>query len=176
MAAEQALDTDTPPAPPRRSKKVLLLVIFGTLTLVSVAAAAALYFAKNTELAASAVATADGNDAEPAKPLQKPPIYVSLEPPFVVNFEEQGQLRFLQADIVVTVHEEAAMQAIKDHNPRIRNNIIMLLGNQRYETLSSKEGKENLRTAVLTEIRRVVKEVSGADGADAVYFTSFVMQ
>jgi flagellar FliL protein len=59
----------------------------------------------------------------------------------------------------------------------VRNDLLLLLGNQHYETISSREGKEKLREQALEAVRKVVKNAGGkGDLVEAVYFTSFVMQ
>ena len=66
---------------------------------------------------------------------------------------------------------------IRDNDPRIRNDLLLILGNQSYETVSKLEGKEELRKRCLESVRAVVAE-SGGEGpaVEALYFTSFVMQ
>jgi flagellar FliL protein len=53
----------------------------------------------------------------------------------------------------------------------------MLFGNQRYENLSTVEGKDQLRAEALDRVRKVVREEGGdASQVEQLYFTSFVMQ
>jgi flagellar basal body-associated protein FliL len=53
----------------------------------------------------------------------------------------------------------------------------MLLGNQKYEAISTREGKEKLQAASLESVRAVVKGAGGDAGkVEALYFTAFVMQ
>jgi flagellar FliL protein len=102
---------------------------------------------------------------------------VTLEPPFVVNFEAESTVRFLQITIGVMTRDEKVEHLIRDNDPRIRNDLLLILGNQSYETVSKLEGKEELRKRCLESVRAVVAE-SGGEGpaVEALYFTSFVMQ
>lgn len=102
--------------------------------------------------------------------------YLPLEPPFTVNFENEGYLRFLQISMEVLVRDPLVVDEIKKHMPVIRNNMIMLLSNQSYASLSSREGKEKLRTEALAEIQKTLKDKGIDSGVDAIYFTNFVMQ
>ena len=53
----------------------------------------------------------------------------------------------------------------------------MLLGNQHYDTISTREGKEKLQAQSLEAVRAVVKSAGGeAAKVEALYFTAFVMQ
>ena len=114
---------------------------------------------------------------EAAKHEQLPARYVTLEPPFVVNFEAESAVRFLQITIGVMTRDEKVEHMIKENDPRIRNDLLLILGGQNYETISKLEGKEELRRRCLEAVRAVVVD-SGGEGpkVEALYFTSFVMQ
>jgi len=106
-----------------------------------------------------------------------PARYVTLDPPFVVNFEAESSVRFLQITIGVMTRDIEVEKLIKDNDPRIRNDLLLILGNQNYESVSKLEGKEALRTRSLESVRTVVKDSGGEPAkVEALYFTSFVMQ
>ncbi len=106
-----------------------------------------------------------------------PPIYVTLDPPFVVNFEAEAAVRFLQVTVSVMTHDIHMQELLKDNDPRIRNDLLMLLGNQKYESISTREGKEKLQADSLAAVRAVVKGAGGEpEKIEALYFTAFVMQ
>jgi flagellar FliL protein len=106
-----------------------------------------------------------------------PPIYIALDPPFVVNFEAEQLVRFLQVTVQVMTRDPETAEVVKANDPVVRNDLLLLLGNQHYETISTREGKEKLRAQALTAVRKVVTSAGGkADKIEAVYFTSFVMQ
>ena len=106
-----------------------------------------------------------------------PAKYVTLDPPFVVNFEAESAVRFLQITVSVMTRDLEVEKLIKDNDPRIRNDLLFILGNQNYQSVSTQEGKNVLQNRCLEAVRTVVKD-SGGDGAkvEALYFTSFVMQ
>jgi flagellar FliL protein len=106
-----------------------------------------------------------------------PALYVALDPPFVVNFEAEQLVRFLQVTVQVMSRDPLMIDLIKTNDPVVRNDLLLLLGNQSYATISSREGKEKLRLEALEAIRKVVKSAGGKpEAVEAVYFTSFVMQ
>jgi len=106
-----------------------------------------------------------------------PPRYINLDPPFVVNFEAEAMVRFLQVTVGAMTRDLEIEKMIKDNDPRVRNDLLLILSNQTYASVSSVEGKETLRNNCLEAIRKVVKD-SGGDPkkVEALYFTSFVMQ
>lgn len=106
-----------------------------------------------------------------------PAVYYKLEPAFVVNFEAEQLVRFLQVTVEVMSRDPVTVELIKQHDPVIRNDLLMLLGNQTYDVISKSEGKEALRVAALEAVRKIVgREGGDAAKVEAVYFTSFVMQ
>jgi flagellar FliL protein len=106
-----------------------------------------------------------------------PPIYVNLDPPFVVNFEAEAAVRFLQVTVSVMTRDPHIQELLKNNDPRIRNDLLMLLSNQKYDTISTREGKEKLQTESLEAVRTVVKSAGGEpEKIEALYFTAFVMQ
>lgn len=94
-----------------------------------------------------------------AKP-EVPPVYMSLDPPFVVNFTHRGTLRYLQVSLELMYHDTALLAKVKEHMPAIRNDLILLFSNQDYENLASSAGKETLRE----EIFKAINHVIGVDG------------
>jgi len=72
-------------------------------------------------------------------------------------------------------HETSEM--VKLHEPKIRNNMLLLLGSQTLDTISTTEAKEELRKKALETIAKIVDD-EGGEGkkVEDLYFTSFVMQ
>ena len=115
--------------------------------------------------------------AEKSKEPLAPPLYVALDPPFVVNFEAKGMMRFLQVSIEVMTRDPATADLLKLHDPMLRNELLLLLGNQTYEMISTREGKEQLRGQALEAVAKIIGEQGGnAKNVEQLYFTSFVMQ
>lgn len=152
---------------------ISLLVIF----LIALSIGATLYMTgsldrlKGDSQEVSGESTGDGKAAT-----KKENFYFAFDPPFVVNFSDGEQIRYLQVSIEVMSYSEAVIEDVKKHTPVIRNNLIFMLSNLNYETLSSVAGKKKLRSEALAEIRNILKEKTGKPGVEEVYFTGFVMQ
>ena len=148
-----------------KSKKLLIIIIAAVVLLGG--GAGAFFFLKGGDHKADAKKEA----------VVLPPIYVNLDPPFVVNFEAEAAVRFLQVTVSVMTREIHVEEILKKNDPRIRNDLLMLLGNQKYDAISTREGKEKLQAASLEAVRAVVKGAGGdAAKVEALYFTAFVMQ
>ncbi len=101
----------------------------------------------------------------------------ALDPPFVVNFNGEQSARFLQVAVQVMTRDPATLELLKANDPVVRNDLLLLLGNQKVDVVSTREGKEHLRADALAAVRNIVAGAGGhPDHVEAVYFTSFVMQ
>lgn len=122
----------------------------------------------------------DKKDAKvPAKAeaVKLPSIYVPLDPPFVVNFDPGAGARFLQITVQLMTRDPHMAEFAKAHEPVIRNDLLLLFGNQKVDDVSTREGKEKLREDALQAVRKIVKEEGDKpEQIEALYFTSFVMQ
>ncbi|MHB8811844.1 MAG: flagellar basal body-associated FliL family protein [Steroidobacteraceae bacterium] len=118
-----------------------------------------------------------GSKAAAAHKPAGPPLYLALDPPFVVNFQADQIVRFLQVSVEVMSRDPKTLEVLKDNDPVVRNDLLILLANQKYSALATSAGKEQLRVDALAAIRKDLAQ-SGGDPKllEAVYFTSFVMQ
>ncbi|MGB6486154.1 MAG: flagellar basal body-associated FliL family protein [Steroidobacteraceae bacterium] len=106
-----------------------------------------------------------------------PPLYLALDPPFVVNFQADQLVRFLQISVEVMSRDQKSLDLLKSNDPVVRNDLLILLANQKYTELSTPAGKEQLRADALAAIRKDLAQAGGDPKlVEAVYFTSFVMQ
>jgi flagellar FliL protein len=106
-----------------------------------------------------------------------PPRYLALDPPFVVNFEAEQLVRFLQVTVQVMSRDPATIDLIHANDPVVRNDLLLLFAYQKYAVIATREGKEQLRAQTLSAVRKVVANAGGKpEKVEAVYFTSFVMQ
>lgn len=157
--------------PPKKKGKLGLLLSIAAVLILG-GGGAAWYFMAGAQKDPKALAAQKAKEAE-----KLPALYVALDPPFVVNFEAEQLVRFLQVTVQVMSRDPATVEIIKTNDPVVRNDLLLLLGNQSYQTISSREGKEKLRLQALDAVRKVVTNAGGkAEKVEAIYFTSFVMQ
>lgn len=115
-------------------------------------------------------------DAEGGEGAAAVPTYLDFDQPFVVNFQDEGQLRYLQITVSVMATDPKAIEEVKRHMPLIRNNLVMLFSAQTRESVISREGKEKLRKDAEAEVQKILKEQTKKPGIKSLFFTSFVMQ
>ncbi len=119
---------------------------------------------------------AKSKSAPDAVAVNAPALYFPLDPAFVVNFQGNDDARYLQVGVTIMTRDAAAIQAIKDNDPVIRNALLMLFSSQTVAQLSSTAGKQKLQADALAAIRKIVADKNGRPALQALYFTSFVMQ
>ncbi len=159
---DAAKDKDKAPAAAKGGKKKLLIIIASAVIALGAAGGGAFFF-MNKGHADDEEAVADSDEGEHDAKEEKgkskdkkgkkgkaaepkaPAIYVELDPPFVVNFER----RACALPAGQRAGDDARPRDRRDDQvstiPKIRNDLLLLLGNQTYDTISTREGKEQLR-------------------------------
>lgn len=180
MAEEDLdLDVETTETQSGGGLKIVIIAVVVVL-LLSSALLAGLYFTgmlgggQGADQAAGADGAPTAQASAPAS--GGPIIYQPLEPPFVVNFGREADVRFMQITIQVADRDPQVIERIKEHSPAIRNGLVMLFSSQDPELLNTREGKEQLRQDALNEVRSVLERMTGQGRLEDLYFTSFVMQ
>ena len=169
MASKEELDLDVQPKPAGK-KHLLLYIVIGVLVL-ALGGVSALFFLKGGDKGKEEAAA----EAEAGHEAVKEAHYLPLQK-LVVNFSQRGPARFLQVDLQVMSYDPAALKALEENMPMVRNDILLLLGGQTYEEVSTPAGKEKLRAAILAAVQHILDQYAKGKKAEAVYFTEFVMQ
>lgn len=152
--------------------KLLLMVLIVSLVM-SAGVGAGVYFLLKSDDNTQAVEDESGEKA--AEKPDGPPIYHEMQDPFIVNLAEQPA-RFLQVSVQLMTRDKKVIEAVEQHMPVIRNNLLILFSTQTLEQISTREGKEALRQAAIQEISTVLREQSEPSAVEAVFFTSLVVQ
>ena len=116
--------------------------------------------------------------------------FIPLNPPIIVNIMDGNRIRHMQVIIEIKVSKPDNAEIVALHKGPIRHELILLLSSQDATTISSAQGKEQLRKDALTAVQKVLKKLadapkedSEAEGktkadpiVDALYFTNFIIQ
>src|SRR5580692_845647 len=153
---------------PKKKKGKLLFIIIAVLL---IGGAGAWFAFKPKPGAASADAPAEKTTPKTAA------LYYKFDPAFVVNFGGEGSARYLQVMVEAMTRDPPTLEMIKNNEPAVRNDLVLLFSSQDNATLLSPDGKEKLRNATLEAVRKVVSAEGGDPKlVESVYFTSFVIQ
>ena len=89
-------------------------------------------------------------------------LYYNLTPALIGNLADQGnRLKFFKADVSLRVTGTEAEEKIKQHEPLIRHQMVMLFSAQTSETINAPDGRENLR---LEALKKVQDAINGEEG------------
>ncbi len=126
----------------------------------------------------AAEAPAEGEEGEEGAVAEQQAIYLPLKPAFVINYGGAGRLRFLKTEVSVRVTTIDAANAIRKHMPFVRNDLLMLFASQTNKTVSSQEGKEQIRVDALVRIQDIVEREARTprDHVVEVFFNNFIVQ
>lgn len=153
--------TDAPAKAPSKFKSPLVIGLIAALV-VALCIAAYAIFGHRT--------------AGPVVNPPKPQVFLALDPSFVVNFKDGDSLRYLQLNVTLMAHDPETIDAAKQVDSVIRNDLILLLSQQDFKTLSSVEGKKALQASALKDVQKIVAEQYPHSTLSALYFTNFVME
>ena len=157
------------------SKKKLLIIVGGAVLLL-IMTFAGLYFSGffDEEKISETAELSESDSTESAEQAGET-IYHDMTPPFMVNFSE-GKIKILKIAISVMAKGDEVIDAVKKHDPLIRNNILMMLSAQNPEMLKTTDSKEALQASIKEEINKVLAERKVSSKVEDVFFTDLVMQ
>lgn len=159
------------PADGKRKLKLIVMVVLGLLLAVGLSVGSTLYFMNRGE--PSADASADTQ----AAPLRQAAIYETLAPAFVVNFSNTGgRQRYMQVSVALMSRDQAALDALKEHMPLLRNQLVMLFSSQEFASLTTPVGQEMLRQQATASVQELAQREIGRLAIEQVLFTNFVLQ
>src|SRR5690348_5967705 len=117
-------------APQPTSKKGLIIGLAALLVLGGGGAGACFAFGGSHDEKGGKPSKAKVEEKE-----KLPPRYIALDPPFVVNFEAESAVRFLQVTAQIMTRDLATEKLVKENDPRLRNDLLLILGGQTYASV-----------------------------------------
>ena len=165
MAKGEEIDLDAAPAGASNKK---LIIIMAIIMVVAVAAAVGitLFLVGGSQ---------GGGCAEEVVEAPKVATYIPMKA-MTVGFTDNGPAKFLQIEIALMTYNPEVEVLIQTHMPVLRNDILNTLAGASYAQLSSAEGKEQMRSDLLTLTQKILSELEGVNGVDGIYFTKLIMQ
>ncbi len=167
--AEEEKQADADAAPAKGGKMKLILIIVGALVLVGGSIGGTLLIVGGGD-------SAEAEVEEEVEVSRGDPSYVELKPAFTVNLAPEDPVGFLQISMQVLTFNDEVAEELEKHKPLIRNNLLVLFGQQKSAELRAPDGKERLQQSALETVQTVINEHGSGGEVDNVFFTSFVMQ
>ncbi|MEW6569716.1 MAG: flagellar basal body-associated FliL family protein [Nitrospirota bacterium] len=144
---------------PKRRKKKLLMIVAGAVLVLISGLVAYMVFSSGKE----------GNAEEKKEKKSEKAVLISVDP-LVLNLAEPG--RFLKVTMQFELFHASYQQMVIDKIPQMKDAIIILICSKSHESISSPEGKLQLKDELLLRANQSV----GMDVFKNLYFTEFVMQ
>jgi flagellar FliL protein len=173
-AKAPAADADGKPAGKSKLKLIILIVV-GLLLAIGLSVGATLFFLKGDKKE-EAKGEEHAKTEDAGKPVKKQAIYEVLAPAFVVNYNYKGRQRYMQVSVALMGRDKAELDALHEHMPVLRNNLVMLFSGQDFEALSTPVGKEMLRQQTTASVQALAQKETGKMAVEQVLFTNIVLQ
>lgn len=104
-------------------------------------------------------------------------IYHNLFPALIGNLADQGnRLKFFKADVSLRVTGTEAEEKLKQHEPLIRHQLVMLFSAQTSETINAPDGRENLRLEALKKVQDAINGEEGKPIVEDLLFNNLIIQ
>ncbi len=149
--------------------KLILMIVVGLLLAIGASVGGTWYIMHSGASKPAPVAETPSNVKPPA-------IYEPMLPAFVANFNQNGRQRYLQVSITLLARNQSDLEALKEHMPVIRNNLVMLFSAQSFDSLATPVGQEMLRQKVTASVQEVAQKELGKVVIEQALFTNFVLQ
>lgn len=168
-------DVPSPAAAPggKGKLKLIILIVLGLLLAVGLSVGGTFYFMSRGDTEAQPEAASE----TPTAPVRQPAIYEVLAPAFIVNFPNAGgRQRYMQVSVALMSRDQAALDALKEHMPLLRNQLVMLFSSQEFASLATPVGQEMLRQQATASVQELAQKEIGKLAIEQVLFTNFVLQ
>ncbi len=162
---DQQQDAEGEEKPKKKGKSKLLIIILLALVVLGGGG----FFAYTKFIAKPKAAEAEQEQKQQETLKEEQPVLFALDP-FVVNLSDRG--RFLKCSMQLELIDKSFEEIAKEKVPHIRDAIITLISSKTADSISTPEGKFQLKDEILMRANSAV----GKDIFKNVYFTEFVMQ
>lgn len=158
-------------------KKKLIIIIVALVVLLLGGAAAAYFLMGGEDVPAGDAAAATGEKAKLVEPVEEgDPLYLDMQPKFVVNLPPGGPAGMLQIAVSVYTRQQPVADFISANDPLFRHHLNNLFESQSSAELLTLEGKQKLQQKVQEVLNSKLQELHQPAGVKSVYFTEFVLQ
>ncbi|NLR74704.1 MULTISPECIES: flagellar basal body-associated FliL family protein [Leeia] len=107
---------------------------------------------------------------------KKPPVFEKIDR-FVVNVDGNPEKRgVMSVEIQAELGDPHAKETLNAYKPKIQSEIILMLGSQKFDELSTPEGKKKLQKALQDKVNEVIGVKSAKKGVKSIAFTSLILE
>ncbi|MEE4245120.1 MAG: flagellar basal body-associated FliL family protein [Kangiellaceae bacterium] len=152
------------------SKTKLFLIIGAAVALLG--GAAAFFFLSGDDDSAGDSA----ETSEEVEEIKEPAIYVGVPEAIISAIKGNKKDRMVQIKMSFLVRGAEAEEAVKKHMPRLKNDLLLLVGQQIADDIITPDGRNTLQEKALTVVQETMTQLESKPMIEKVLFVSFVMQ
>lgn len=169
MAEEESLQLEVN-EPKKRPKWMMAAIIAGAgVLLAAIVTGVVIFLSDDGEKGAEQV--------EISTPLTPgDALYVGMPRPFLFNLPGEKRSYLVQIKVQIQVRGYPDQEIAKKHIPLIEDSLLSTFSAADAKQLSTREGKEELRTQALINVQTTLQGITGRTVVERVLFTGFVMQ
>ena len=165
--------------------KLILLVVLGILLLAIIGVGGYVGYAYMTQSGPFEVQGPTPEEIEAARRkreeqerLEQEEHFIGFNSSFTFNVMESGKSskHIVQVEIFLVVQGAEHEELANKHLPLLQGHISQILGEQTYEDLAARTGKQRLKINLLESLRSLMVAQEQTPVIEQVLFTNFVMQ
>ena len=157
----EEIQEEQPEAPKKKGSKAILIIVV----------AASIVLGASGFVGYKLLAGKHGDTVSEDKGMNERTSIIALDP-FVLNLADRG--RYLKVAIQFEVTDGSLQETVRAKTPQLRDTIITLVSSKSINSISSPEGKFQLKDEVLFRANQIMGMEK--DVFKNLYFTEFVMQ
>jgi flagellar protein FliL len=169
---------ETPSIEEKKSSKKLFVIIAIVVLLLGASAGGYFFFMHKPDdtKQSDGGGKQDKEETTKAEEVVEPEVYYDLVDPLIVDFPPGSSAKIIKISVSVLIKGESDVEALKKHEPMIRNNLLMLISSVGADKVKTIEGKKELQAMMLSETGNVMEKMTKKNPVKDVFFTEFVMQ
>ena len=104
--------------------------------------------------------------------------YYDLDPNIITNYQKppSRRLGFVTVDIQIQVSSESSLDLLERHKPLVENTLIDVINSQTEDDIKNIDQRNKIRGVIKSRLASVLKEETGQELVDEVWFTKFIYQ
>lgn len=102
--------------------------------------------------------------------------YYELQPEFVLNYGQDGRVRFLRLVVTLVVADRAGVDAVTIHSAGLRHQVVMQVTAATREDLTDISRRAELRERIKVAMQEYLMRETGFNYVEDVLFSNLILQ
>ncbi|MFY0664279.1 MAG: flagellar basal body-associated FliL family protein [Natronospirillum sp.] len=102
--------------------------------------------------------------------------YLDLQPEFVLNYGQDGRVRFMRLEVTLVMIDEAGVIQAGYHSAGLRHIVVMNVTKSQHADLHDLTRRDALRERILDDMREYMNRETGMPMIQQVLFSNLILQ